>query len=317
MTAPMLKSQTNASQAGSRIETAPAPPGARLVLITGMSGAGRTIALKTLEDNGYEAVDNLPLKLLSRLLRPGALGNEALAINIDIRTRDFTVDAFEAVLEPLAARDDLDTRVLFVDCDDEVLQRRYTETRRRHPLAADRPVIDGIRHERTLIGRLRERADVIVDTTELTAGDLRRVVAGNFAPEGAPALAVFVTSFSYGLGLPRDADLVFDVRFLANPHYDPQLQPLTGLDPAVGSYIAADPGFVPFLDALAAMLSPLMPRYVREGKSYLTIAVGCTGGRHRSVYVAERLAEILGTFDYRVKVRHRELARGNQGGGTS
>ena len=281
----------------------------RLVLVTGMSGAGRTTALKTLEDNGYEAVDNLPLKLLSTLLRPGATGSEALAINIDVRTRDFTVDAFEAEIAPLAAREDLDVRILFIDCDDEVLQRRYTETRRRHPLADDRPVIDGIRHERNLIQRLRERADLVLDTTELAVGDLRRIVAGNFALDDRPALTIFVTSFSYRLGLPREADLVFDVRFLANPHYDPLLRPLTGLDPAVGEHIANDPGFKPFSDALAAMLPPLLPRFEREGKSYLTIAVGCTGGRHRSVFVAERLAALIGEHGHRVRVRHRDLDR--------
>ncbi|MCH7888608.1 MAG: RNase adapter RapZ [Proteobacteria bacterium] len=281
----------------------------RLVLVTGMSGAGRTTALKTLEDNGYEAVDNLPLKLLSTLLRPGATGSEALAINIDVRTRDFTVDAFEAEIAPLAAREDLDVRILFIDCDDEVLQRRYTETRRRHPLADDRPVIDGIRHERNLIQRLRERADLVLDTTELAVGDLRRIVAGNFALDDRPALTIFVTSFSYRLGLPREADLVFDVRFLTNPHYDPLLRPLTGLDPAVGEHIANDPGFKPFSDALAAMLPPLLPRFEREGKSYLTIAVGCTGGRHRSVFVAERLAALIGEHGHRVRVRHRDLDR--------
>ncbi len=281
----------------------------RLVLVTGMSGAGRTTALKTLEDNGYEAVDNLPLKLLSTLLRPGATRSEALAINIDVRTRDFTVDAFEAEIAPLATREDLDVRILFVDCDDEVLQRRYTETRRRHPLADDRPVIDGIRHERNLIQRLRERADLVLDTPELAVGDLRRIVAGNFALDDRPALTIFVTSFSYRLGLPREADLVFDVRFLANPHYDPRLRPLTGLDPAVGEHIANDPGFKPFSDALTAMLPPLLPLFEREGKSYLTIAVGCTGGRHRSVFVAERLAALIGEHGHRVRVRHRDLDR--------
>ena len=282
---------------------------ARLVLVTGMSGAGKTTALKTLEDTGYEAVDNLPLKLLSTLLRPGAAGSEALAINLDVRTRDFTVDAFEAEIAPLATREDLDVRILFVDCDDEVLQRRYTETRRRHPLADDRPVIDGIRHERNLIQRLRERADVVLDTTDLAEGDLRRIVAGNFALDDRPALTIFVTSFSYRLGLPREADLVFDVRFLANPHYDPLLRPLTGLDPAVGEHVENDPAFKPFSDALAAMLPPLLPRFEREGKSYLTIAVGCTGGRHRSVFVAERLAALIGEHGHRVRVRHRELDR--------
>ncbi|MFQ5957937.1 MAG: RNase adapter RapZ [Alphaproteobacteria bacterium] len=281
----------------------------RLVVVTGMSGAGRTTALKALEDIGYEAVDNLPLSLMASLLHPAAKQSEALAIDIDIRTRDFTVDAFEAEIAPLLARDDLDVRLLFVDCDDEALRRRYTETRRRHPLADDRPLIDGIRHERALIERLRERADIVLDTSELAIGELRQLVAGNFALADRPALSIFVTSFSYRLGLPREADLVFDVRFLANPHYEERLRPLTGLDPAVGEHITDDPGFAPFFDSLAAMLLPLLPHFEREGKSYLTVAIGCTGGRHRSVFVAERLAAILGERGRRVHVRHRDINR--------
>ena len=229
MTAQLSPSRSNALGPGPAAGEELSSRRARLVLVTGMSGAGKTTALKTLEDSGYEAVDNLPLKLLSSLLQPGAAHSEALAIAIDIRTRDFAVDAFEAAVAPLVARDDLDTRVLFVECDDEVLRRRYTETRRRHPLADDRPVIDGIRHERNLIQRLRDRADVVIDTSDLEASDLRRIVAGQFALDGAPGLAVFVNSFSFRHGLPREADLVFDVRFLANPHYDPLLRPLTGL----------------------------------------------------------------------------------------
>ena len=281
----------------------------RLVMVTGMSGAGRTTALKALEDVGYEAVDNLPLSLMPSLLHPTAKQSGALAIDVDIRTRDFTVDAFEAEIAPLLARDDLDVRLLFVDCDDEVLRRRYTETRRRHPLADDRPLIDGIRHERTLIGRLRERADIVLDTSELTIGDLRQLVAGNFALDSHPALSLFVTSFSYRLGLPREADLVFDVRFLVNPHYEEPLRPLTGLDPAVGAYISDDPGFGPFFDSLKAMLLPLLPHFEREGKSYLTVAIGCTGGRHRSVFVAERLAALFGEQGRRVHLRHRDIER--------
>ncbi len=281
----------------------------RLVMVTGMSGAGRTTALKALEDVGYEAVDNLPLSLMPSLLHPATKQSGALAISVDIRTRDFTVDAFEAEIAPLLARDDLDVRLLFVDCDDEVLRRRYTETRRRHPLADDRPLIDGIRHERTLIGRLRERADIVLDTSELTIGDLRQLVAGNFALDSHPALSLFVTSFSYRLGLPREADLVFDVRFLVNPHYEEPLRPLTGLDPAVGAYISGDPGFEPFFDSLKAMLLPLLPHFEREGKSYLTVAVGCTGGRHRSVFVAERLAAVFGEHGRRVHLRHRDIDR--------
>ena len=310
-----MSAKTSPSGAAAPRPQAPAQaaPGARvprLVLVTGMSGAGKTTVLKALEDIGYEAVDNLPLSLLASLLHPAAKQSEALAIDIDIRTRDFAPDAFEAEIAPLLARDDLDARVLFVDCDDEVLRQRYTETRRRHPLAEDRPVIDGIRHERTLIERLRERADLVIDSTGLAVGDLKRIVAGNFALDERAEPTIFVTSFSYRLGLPREADLVFDVRFLANPHYDPRLRPLTGLDSAVGEHIANDPGFEPFFDSLTAMLLPLLPAFEREGKSYLTIALGCTGGRHRSVFVAQRLAALLAEHGRRVHVRHRDLDRG-------
>jgi len=287
-------------------------PRPRLVLLTGMSGAGKSTVLKVLEDMGYEAVDNLPLALLGNILPASATPGDALAIDIDVRSRDFTVEAFETALAPLRARDDLDMRLVFVDCDDEVLRRRYTETRRRHPLADDRPVIDGIRHERALITRLREHAGTVIDTTGFSVVDLRRLVAAGFALDDRPGLRVFVTSFSYREGMPREADLVFDVRFLANPHYDPRLRPLSGLDTAVGEHIAADPAFAPFVGSLERMLVPLLPRFESEGKSYLTIAVGCTGGRHRSVFVAERLARLLEEHGQRVAVRHRDLDRGSR-----
>ncbi|MFQ5785695.1 MAG: RNase adapter RapZ [Alphaproteobacteria bacterium] len=282
---------------------------ARLVLLTGMSGAGKTTVLKALEDIGYEAVDNLPLSLFANLVHPAGRQSEALAIDIDVRSRDFSVDALEAALEPLLDRDDLDLRFVFVDCDDEVLRRRFTETRRRHPLAGDRPLTDGIQHERALISRLRKRADTVIDTSDLVVGELKRLVSANFAIDDRPALRIFVTSFSYRFGLPREADLVFDVRFLANPHYDAALRPLTGRDRAVGDYVERDPGFGPFFAGLEAMLVPLLPRFESEGKSYLTIAIGCTGGRHRSVYVAERLAALLGEQGQRVGLRHRDLDR--------
>ena len=202
----------------------------------------------------------------------------------------------------------LDVRVLFLDCADEVLRRRYTETRRRHPLATDRPVMDGIRHERELVSPLRARADVTLDTSDLTLGALQRDLRGHFALDAAPGLVVFVTSFSYRLGLPREADLVFDVRFLANPHYEAALRPLTGRDEAVGTFIESDPDYASFFQALIQLLGPLLPRFQQEGKSYLTIAVGCTGGKHRSVYVAERLAAWLEAQGQRASVAHRDIS---------
>ena len=191
---------------------------------------------------------------------------------------------------------------------DDVLLRRYTETRRRHPLAEDRPVPDGIRLERRLLSRLRDRADAVIDTSGTTLWDLKQQMTGRFSLGDRTDLSVSVTSFSYRQGLPREADLVFDVRFLANPHYDADLRPLSGEDAEVGAFVAADPDFDGFLDHLQSMLDILLPRYEKEGKSYLTIAIGCTGGRHRSVYVARRVVELLENRGRRVTLHHRDLS---------
>lgn len=280
--------------------------GGRLLVVTGMSGAGRSTALKTFEDLGYEAVDNLPLSLLPNLVVP-TLSRLPLAVGVDVRTRDFAVPALVEALDRLVVAHDLDLRIVFLDCDDERLERRYTETRRRHPLAAERPVADGIRLERERVRPLRDRADLVIDTSLFNPGDLKRVLIGHFGIGAAPAFRIFVTSFSYRQGLPRDADLVLDVRFLRNPHYVPGLRALSGKDQAVGEHIAADPDFQSLFDQLCAWIGRLLPRYEREGKSYLTIAIGCTGGRHRSVYVAERLAAWLGRDGRPVSVAHRDL----------
>ncbi len=292
----------------------------RFLLVTGMSGAGKSTALKALEDMGYEAVDNLPLSLLPALIGPHESAvDEArppLAIGVDIRTRDFGVDELLGVVDRLVDHPDLDAQLVFLDCEDEVLRRRYTETRRRHPLAADRPVVDGIRHERRLVLPLRDRSDLVIDTTSLALNDLRQLLHGHFAPDIESSFAISVVSFSYRRGVPREADLVFDVRFLANPHYVPDLRPLTGLDPAVAAYVAADKDFDQFLAALEALLAPLLPRFRQEGKAYLTIAVGCTGGQHRSVFVADRLTRWLTDRGEQASVAHRELQE-NAGSGTA
>lgn len=281
----------------------------RVLLITGMSGAGRSAALKALEDVGYEAVDNLPLSLLTSLVRPSGLPRRALAIGVDIRTRDFGVEPFMRQIEELVQHDDLEVRLVFLDCEDEELRRRFTETRRPHPLATDRPVTDGIRHERRLLSPLRDHADQVIDTTGLGLNDLRRQLHGKFSLDVRSSFALFVMSFAYRNGLPREADLVFDARFLANPHYEANLRELDGTDAAVGEFISADPGYDSFFDSLTALLQPLLPRFRAEGKSYLTIAVGCTGGRHRSVFIAERLAAWLQSQGQQVNLAHRELDR--------
>lgn len=301
----MIATPTKASA----IKDAPKQP---VVIVTGLSGAGKSSALKTLEDMGYEAVDNLPLTLLGAVVAPrdghapdGA--HQPLVIGVDIRTRDFAVESFLDGLDQLMGRDEIGVRLLFLDCSDEVLCRRYNETRRRHPLAGDRPVSDGIGHERRLLAGLCDRADHTIDTSELSPGDLRQILKGHFAL-GAPAgLTLFVTSFSYRHGLPREADLVFDVRFLRNPHYQTDLQPLSGLDAAIGAFIAADPGCAEFIRDVTGLLGNLLPRFEQEGKSYLTIALGCTGGRHRSVYMAEQLAGWLRDRGLTVGINHRDM----------
>lgn len=280
----------------------------RLLLITGLSGAGKTSTLKAVEDLGYETIDNLPVRLLSPMLDVVSPG-EAIAVGIDMRTRGFAVEPIRDELARVLARPDITVTMIFLDCENEALRKRFTETRRRHPLAADRPVVDGIRRERYLLEPLRALADTVIDTTDMSAADLRRHIAERYALNASPGLAVSVMSFAFRQGLPREADLVFDVRFLANPHYDPDLRPKTGLDEAVGAHIAADPNFDGFFERMTALLMPLLPAYEREGKSYLTIAVGCTGGRHRSVYVAERLGQELRQGGRRVTVRHRDLTR--------
>ncbi len=297
----------------------PPPQGARgqVVLVTGLSGAGRTLTLKSLEDLGYEAVDNLPMSLLRNLVRPRRAVARPLAVGIDIRSRDFGPQPVQAVLRRLLEDDEVDARLLFVDCDDETLRQRFSETRRRHPLAADRPLGDGIRHERALMAPLRALADLVLDTSDMSPADLRRVVTGHFGLENRAPMVVFVTSFGYSAGLPREADLVFDVRFLTNPHYDPALRPLTGRDAAVSEHVERDPDFAGFVQSVTGLLDRLLPRFAAEGKSYLTIAVGCTGGRHRSVVVAERLAAHLRAAGVPVDLRHRDLPGGVEGEGAA
>jgi UPF0042 nucleotide-binding protein len=282
-------------------------------LVTGMSGAGKTSVLKALQDLGYETVDHVPLSLLGRLVMPADPDESGpkgpVAVGIDIRTRDFGVDAFFEQIDRLVGETAADVRMTFLDCDDDELRRRYTVTRHRHPLAVDRPLTDGIALERRMIFPLRARADIVIDTSRLSLGELKSIVAEQFGLHAEPSLAIFVTSFSFRLGLPREADLVFDVRFLANPYYVASLRSLTGRDPEIAGFIRNDHGWSPFFDALIGLMQPLLPRYAAEGKSYLTIAVGCTGGRHRSVFVAEQLATWLRELDLRVHLQHRDLDR--------
>ncbi len=290
----------------------------RLLLVTGLAGAGRSSALKGLEDIGYDAIDNLPLPLMPSLVAgfgetSPATGAGGLALGLDSRSRGFTPPQLLEALRALRAERGWRVDLIFMDCDDDVLYRRFTETRRRHPLLPDRSVRDGIAAERHLMAPVKAAADLVVDTSQLSPGALKTLLGGHFALAKSLPMAISLVSFSYRAGLPREADLVFDVRFLANPHYDPVLRPLSGEDDRVAAAIAADPAYGEFFHRLTAWLQPLLPFYEREGKSYLTIAIGCTGGRHRSVFVARQLAAWLREAGHRVHVTHRDLDRAGSG----
>ncbi len=286
----------------------------RVVLVTGLSGAGRASILHVLEDLGFEAVDNPPLPLMEELVSRGDL---PAAIGVDSRSRGFDPAAVLHTLTRLRLNPALQPELVFAWAEDSVLIRRYTETRRRHPMAPRGRVIDGIAAEAALLAPLREAADLVVDTTGLALPALRGMIEARFggAAASVQGLTISLISFAYPKGLPRDADLVFDARFLRNPHYDPILRAGTGQDPDVAAFVEADVAFAPFLNKVTDLLSLLLPRFVEEGKKYLGVAIGCTGGRHRSVHVVEALAKrlaLIGAADgspWRVTVTHRELSR--------
>ncbi|MEW9918446.1 RNase adapter RapZ [Marimonas sp. MJW-29] len=284
----------------------------RVVLVTGPSGAGRSSALNVLEDAGFEAIDNLPLRLLPALLDDKA-ADRSLAIGIDARTRDFSTNGVLDLLDRLEARSDLAAELLYLDCAPEVLLRRFSETRRRHPMAEGGPPSAGIEREQGLLLPLRARANVLIDTTGLNVHDLRAEVERWFAPGGKHHLSVSVQSFSYKRGLPRSVDMIFDCRFLRNPHWDATLREADGTDARVAAYIAEDPLFAPFAEQVLDLSKLLLPAFREEGKSNLTIAFGCTGGQHRSVAMAEAHALRLAQLGWQVSIRHRELGRRNEG----
>jgi len=284
-------------------ETAPPP---RIVFVTGPSGAGRTTAINTLEDLGYEAIDNLPLSLLPRLLE-GPAPDRPMALGTDTRNRDFSAATLIAIFEQLHDTPGIIADLLYLDCAPNVLRRRFSETRRRHHPAPDADPGTGIALERDMLGPLRSHSSIMVDTSDLTPQQLRSEIAALFAKDRQSHMAVSVTSFSYRHGIPPAADLVFDCRFLRNPHYDRGLKPRDGRDPEVQAYVAVDPRFEAFVAQLVAMSDLLLPAYEDEGKSHLTIAFGCTGGQHRSVAMAEIMAAHLAEAGWQVSKRHREV----------
>lgn len=271
----------------------------KLLIVTGLSGAGMSSALKNLEDLGYEVLDNFPLTLIDQLIDKKS--DRPIAIGVDSRTRNFSAAKLKQAVKKH------DAALVFITCKHSVLQKRFTETRRKHPLAKDRPVSDGINKEMELLKPIKEQADLVVDTTEFSIHDLRHVIDGHFARENKQRLAVTLVSFGFRNGIPRDADIVMDVRFLANPHWDKKLKPLTGRDKKIGAYIEKDESFAPFMKNFQNMIEPLLERYNHEGKSYLTIAIGCTGGKHRSVFTVETLNKWFKGLKIKTHVKHRDI----------
>lgn len=280
-----------------------------IVLLTGLSGAGMSSFLKALEDTGFEVFDNLPLSLLPALLEQDDLRRTPVAVAVDSRTRGFIADHIVQTFETMKQDPALDPHLVFLTCDESVLQKRFSETRRRHPLATDRPVSAGIKREMDLMMPVRPAADIVLDTSELSIHDLKRFVQQTFAQTDNAPLTISLLSFGFKYGVPREADMMFDVRFMANPHWVADLKPLPGTDPKVQAFVRGDADYISFVDHVVALVKPLLPRYRAEGKSYLTIAVGCTGGRHRSVTIVEDLKEKLTAPDQTVYAAHRDLER--------
>lgn len=279
----------------------------QLVLVTGPSGAGRSTAIHALEDMGYEAIDNLPLSLLPRLLSGGPATGRPLALGVDTRNRDFSTHGLIETMDRVGGIAEM--QVLYLDCAADVLLRRFSETRRRHPLAPAEDPLVGIMREFDLLGPIRARADLLIDTSDLSPHDLRAELQRWFAKQPGGHLSVSLHSFSYKRGLPRSVDLVMDCRFLRNPYWDPALRDLDGRAPEVLDHIRQDPLWAPFLTQMLGLAELLLPAYEAEGKAYLSLALGCTGGQHRSVAMAETLAAALAEDGWQVSIRHRELER--------
>lgn len=277
-----------------------------LILVTGPSGAGRTTAINVLEDQGYEVIDNLPLSLIARLLDGGL--DRPLALGIDVRNRDFSVDALLSLAARVRADPAYAAKLLYLDCTEETLIARFSETRRRHPLAPEEDAEIGVTRELSLLTGMADHADTVIDTTGFTVHDLRDEILRWFG-RGERRLAISVQSFSYKRGVPRGLDMVFDVRFLANPHWVAELRGGTGRDDRVREYVQADARFADFYTRLCGLILSLLPAYREEGRAHLAIGFGCTGGRHRSVAVTELLAEVLAEQGWQVSKRHRELDR--------
>ena len=280
-----------------------------VVIVTGLSGAGKSIAIKSFEDIGFYCVDNLPTALVPTFTDLAAKSKiERVALGIDVRERDFFTGLFDALEAVQGHRHQLE--ILFLEAQDAVLVRRFSETRRKHPLATAGSVLDGILGERQRLEELRQRASHILDTSDFTVHELRAFIQTTYASQdNVGRMQIVVLSFGFKFGVPSNTDLVFDVRFLPNPHFDPELRGYTGQDPRIVQYVLDDPMSKRFLARLGEFLAMLMPLYEKEGKSYLTISIGCTGGRHRSVVTAEEVEKHLRQLGYSVACHHRDLAK--------
>lgn len=280
----------------------------QLLLVTGLAGAGKSTTLAVLEDMGWETIDNFPVRMLNRLVATPDEARGPLAIGFDSRTRGFVPADIIALVKKLGQRPDIALTFLFLDCAGGELERRFNETRRRHPMADGRPVLEGIAAERELLEPLRRWAEVMIDTTALTSNDLQARIRELFAPaDSGAAVTLTLSSFGFARGMPPLADLVFDMRFLDNPHWVPELREQTGQDAAVGEHIERDPAFADAFARIRDLLLVLLPRYAAQGKPYVHVAFGCTGGRHRSVYTTELMAQALRGAGFSPTVRHRNL----------
>ncbi len=280
----------------------------RLILVTGPSGAGRSTAIHALEDLGYEAIDNLPLSLIPRLTDGPTIGHP-IALGIDVRNRDFSATALIELIDTLTRDPRVGLELLYLDCGPDALIRRFSQTKRRHPLASGETPTEGITREIDLLTPIRVRADHLIDTTEMSPHDLKAEIQTWFSKGAAAPMAVSVQSFSYKRGLPRGLDMVFDCRFLRNPYWNPDLRQKDGRDAQVAAHIADDPRFEDFIARVSGLLLMLLPAHLAEGKAHLAIGFGCTGGQHRSVAVAEKLGKVLADAGWPVSKRHRELER--------
>ena len=272
-----------------------------LVFVSGLSGSGLSSVLKTLEDFGFEAFDNYPLSLLPELLSQNPQIKKPIALGVDTRSRDFNAKNIIEICEEYGGK------LIFITCDTPILLKRFTETRRKHPLAINRPLKHGIEEERQIMAPIIQAAHHVIDTTTLNIHDLRHILESLFKPASSNNLILSVMSFGFKHGTPREADIILDARFLQNPHWDKTLKPMNGRDKAVQDYIMADPEFENFFKNLQNLIAPILPRYAHEGKNYLTIAIGCTGGQHRSVFIVEKLGSWLKSLNHETHIEHRDL----------